>query len=287
MDYVILSAAVLFSALSSNILPGFYTRKNLGLRGQTELYNLCRHLGILIFWGIYYAFHFSFEPRVLPYCLLIALGYVTCFWVLDAMACGPLSLTSLFVSLSLVVSSLYGFLFWNVKVTMISAIGLCLVVLSLWLALHKGKEQKPISKKWLLLVAIFFPGNAAYSIGQRAQQAAWNGEHKGQLMFFGLLLTCIAALMRYLYHRKKGVDKVPVKMLVIPFTASVINGFYNLFVMTLATLPISPSIVYPSIAVGALTLTSLFSFLVLKEKMRWWQWLGIALGAVAVGLLSI
>ena len=287
MEILFLATAVLFSALSSNVLPGFFTRKNLGLRGQTELYNLCRHLGILIFWGIYYAFNFSFEIAVLPYCLLIAVGYITCFWVLDAMACGPLSLTSLFVSLSLVISSLYGFFFWDVKVTALSVIGLCLVALSLWLALNNGKEQKPISKKWLLLVAVFFPGNAAYSIGQRAQQAAWNGEHKGQLMFFGLLLTCIAALLRYLYHRKKGMDKLPAKMLVIPFAASVINGFYNLLVMTLATMPISPSIVYPAIAVGALAITSIFSFLVLKEKMKWWQWLGIAIGAVAVGLLSI
>jgi len=221
MEILFLATAVLFSALSSNVLPGFFTRKNLSLRGQTELYNLCRHLGILIFWGIYYAFNFSFEPAVLPYCLLIAVGYITCFWVLDAMACGPLSLTSLFVSLSLVISSLYGFFFWDVKVTTLSVIGLCLVVLSLWLALHKGKEQKPVSKKWLLLVAVFFPGNAAYSIGQRAQQAAWNGEHKGQLMFFGLLLTCIVALARYLCHRKKGMDKIPAKMLVIPFAASI------------------------------------------------------------------
>lgn len=286
MDYAILLTATLFSALSSNVLPGFFTRKNLGLRGQTELYNLCRHLGILVFWGIYYAFNFSFELAVLPYCLLIALGYITCFWVLDAMACGPLSLTSLFVSLSLVISSLYGFFFWKVKVTALSVIGLCLVVLSLWLTLHKGKEQKPVSKKWLLLVAIFFPGNAAYSIGQRAQQMAWNGEHKGQLMFFGLLLTCIAALARYLYHRKKGMDKVPAKMLVIPFAASIINGFYNLFVMMLATMPLSSSVIYPTIAVGALAITSLFSFFGLKERLKWWQWCGLGVGAIAVGLLS-
>lgn len=286
MDYAILLTATLFSALSSNVLPGFFTRKNLGLRGQTELYNLCRHLGILVFWGIYYAFNFSFELAVLPYCLLIALGYITCFWVLDAMACGPLSLTSLFVSLSLVISSLYGFFFWEVKVTALSVIGLCLVVLSLWLTLHKGKEQKPVSKKWLLLVAIFFPGNAAYSIGQRAQQMAWNGEHKGQLMFFGLLLTYIAALARYLYHRKKGMDKVPAKMLIIPFAASIINGFYNLFVMMLATMPLSSSVIYPTIAVGALAITSLFSFFGLKERLKWWQWCGLGVGAIAVGLLS-
>ncbi len=287
MQIFLLVLAVFFSSLGSTVLPGFYTRKNAGLRGESDLYNLCRHTGILLFWGVYYAFNFSFEAAVLPYCLLIALGYITCFWILDAMECGPVSLVSLFVSLSLVVSSLYGFFFWDVKVTAVAIVGLVLVVISLWLVLHKGKEQKPISKKWLLLVAIFFPGNAAYSIGQRAQQLAFHGDHKGQLMFFGLLITVIGALIRYLVRRKKGFDRIPAKTVVIPFAASVINGFYNLFVMTLATLPLSSSIIYPAIAVGSLAITSLFSFFVLKEKMKWWQWLGIAVGAVAVGLLSI
>ncbi len=287
MEYFLLILAVAFSALGSSILPGFYSRKNQALRGQSELYNLCRHFGILVFWAICYALNFSFEPAVLPYCVLIAIGYISCFYVVDAMACGPVSLTSLFVSLSLVVSSVYGFFFWNSPVTVLSVLGLCLVALSLWLALHKGKNQTPISKKWLLLVAVFFTGNAAYSIGQRSQQVTWNGEHRGQLMFFGLLLTCIAALFRYLLHKRKGFDRIPPKTVVLPFAASIINGFYNLLVMILATAPISPSVVYPAIAVGSLALTSLFSFAVLREKIKWWQWLGIAVGAAAVGLLSI
>ena len=32
---------------------------------------------------------------------------------------------------------------------------------------------------------------------------------------------------------------------------------------------------------------SLFSFVVFKEKLKWWQWVGIAIGVVAVVMLSI
>ena len=61
----------------------------------------------------------------------------------------------------------------------------------------------------------------------------------------------------------------------------------NLFVIFLATSPISPSVIYPVIAVGGLSVSSIFSLVVFKEKLYWWQWLGILVGAVAVVLLSI
>jgi drug/metabolite transporter (DMT)-like permease len=32
---------------------------------------------------------------------------------------------------------------------------------------------------------------------------------------------------------------------------------------------------------------SFFSAFVFKEKMRWWQWVGVAVGAAAVAILSI
>ena len=37
----------------------------------------------------------------------------------------------------------------------------------------------------------------------------------------------------------------------------------------------------------ALSVTTVFSVLIFKEKMKWWRWCGVAVGAVAVVLLSI
>jgi multidrug transporter EmrE-like cation transporter len=41
------------------------------------------------------------------------------------------------------------------------------------------------------------------------------------------------------------------------------------------------------IAVGGLAVTSIFSLVAFKEKLHWWQWVGVAVGAVAVALLSL
>jgi drug/metabolite transporter (DMT)-like permease len=55
----------------------------------------------------------------------------------------------------------------------------------------------------------------------------------------------------------------------------------------LATSELSPSLIYPVVAIGGLMLTTVFSAFVFKEKMHWWQWVGVLIGSVAVGILSI
>ena len=55
----------------------------------------------------------------------------------------------------------------------------------------------------------------------------------------------------------------------------------------LATSPISPSLIYPSLAIGSLMVNIVFSAFVFKEKMRWWQWVGVGIGALATGILSL
>ena len=69
--------------------------------------------------------------------------------------------------------------------------------------------------------------------------------------------------------------------------AGVSNLALNVLVMLMALTTLSPSLVYPVIGVGGLAVVTIFSLLVFKEKMRWWQWVGIIIGMIAVLLLSI
>ena len=57
--------------------------------------------------------------------------------------------------------------------------------------------------------------------------------------------------------------------------------------MLMAVTTLSPSLIYPVIGVGSLAVVTIFSLFVFKEKMHWWQWVGVAVGALAVALLSI
>ena len=53
------------------------------------------------------------------------------------------------------------------------------------------------------------------------------------------------------------------------------------------TSTLSPSLIYPTLAIASIAITTLFSTLVFKEKIYWWQWVGVFVGTVAVVLLSI
>ena len=72
-----------------------------------------------------------------------------------------------------------------------------------------------------------------------------------------------------------------------PVCAGIANVVLNILVMLMALTTLSPSLVYPVIGVGGLAVVTIFSLLVFKEKMRWWQWVGIVIGMFAVLLLSI
>ena len=40
-----------------------------------------------------------------------------------------------------------------------------------------------------------------------------------------------------------------------------------------------------NLMIGSLSITLVFSIGIFREKMKWWQWIGVLLGAVAIALL--
>ena len=73
---------------------------------------------------------------------------------------------------------------------------------------------------------------------------------------------------------------------IFPIFVGIFNFATNLLIITIATL-ISANIVYPVLMIGSLVITSIFSIFVFKEKMRWWQWIGVAVEVVAIVFLSL
>ena len=108
------------------------------------------------------------------------------------------------------------------------------------------------------------------------------------LMFFA---TCFAAIFGFLAYWKS--DKIDTKAILkkqapFPVLAGASNVLLNVSIMMLATASplLSTNLIYPAVAIGGLIITSLFSVVALKEKLKWWQWMGVGLGIIATGLLS-
>jgi multidrug transporter EmrE-like cation transporter len=134
-----------------------------------------------------------------------------------------------------------------------------------------------------------FGGNAGCSIVQKTQQMKFDGAHGNMLMLFATGISAAYGLIVYLKnHGNRGAGLATAKATtVFPIVAGICNVLLNLFVMILATTELSPSLIYPVLSVGGILITSVFSAAVFKEKLSWPQWLGVAIGAIAIALLSL
>lgn len=279
-----------FMTASTSIFGKIYTRREQGKTDSPIFYTLLLLCSACLGWGVLYAFDFSFDIGVLSYALLFGIFYALHnVGVINALKNGPAALTSLFVGLSLLLTSIWGFFFWGEPVTVPVVAGLVLVVISIVLCLYrKKKDEKTISPRWVLFMSLSFFSNAACAIVQRTEQLRFDGRHGKMMMFFALLLSVVLyILLFFLRSNKRDLSVILRHSWWIPSLAGLVNVGYNLFVILLATTPLSASLVYPVIGVGSLAVVTVFSLFIFKEKMHPWQWLGVAIGACAVVLLSI
>lgn len=288
MPYIYLILSVFMSA-SSSVFGKIFNRKNDEKKDSTIFYNFLLMISVCLGWGLLYAFDFSFHANVLWYSALFALCYTVCnIGIINALKYGPATLTSLLIGLSLLVTTIWGFIFWDAKVTVPVVIGLILVICAITLCLYtKEKEEQTISWKWLFYVALAFLGNAGCTIVQRTQQVQYDGQHGKMLMLFATGFSALAYLVIYLKSDKSDTQTMLKTSWWTPVCAGVCNLILNVLVMLMALTDLSPSLIYPVIGVGGLAVVTVFSLFIFKEKMRWWQWLGVAVGAVATVLLSI
>lgn len=288
MAYLYLILSVFLSA-SSSVFGKYYNRKNVDATDPVSLYNFLLLSSVFIGWGLLYSFNFSFEAGVLPYSLSFAVSYTVCnLGMINALKYGPASLTSLFMSLSLIFVTIWGFIFWNAKLTVLVGIGLVLVVTSIVLCLASDqKEEKMVSLKWLAFVLLACFGNAGCSIIQRSQQTAFGGKYGEMLMTFATVISLAVFFVVFVAKGRREVKTLIKRSWYFPVAAGICNVFLNLLVILLATSELSPNLIYPTIGVGGLIVVILFSIFAFKEKLKWRQRVGIAIGAVATLILSI
>lgn len=290
MAYLYLVIALIGCSFAS-VIGAFFNKKNTDKKSPTTLYNFVYCLAAFVCWAILFAFEPSFDIAVLPYSIGFGICYAVCnIGLINALRTGPVSLTTLMLQLALIGTTMWGFFFWGTKFTVLTGIGLVLVVVSLWLCLYTKspeKSQNRISIKWIIFVLMAFAGNAGCAIIQRSQQIAFENKHGNMLMMFALAFAVLSTFIHYITGEKSDTKTILKKSAVLPILAGIGNVVSNLCIILLAKTTMSPSIIYPVIAVGGLSITSIFSLLFFKEKLRPMQWIGMVVGAVAVVILSI
>ena len=237
-----------------------------------------------------YAFDFSFDPKVLLYSAGYGVFYtMALIGLFNAISCGSVSLTSFIKQLSFVGVAIWGFIFWRSPVTLTSTVALFLIAVSLLLCFKTGRNhtKNTISFKWLCYVFLLFIGNAGCSIVQKYEQMSFDGKHKSMLMCFGvgfaMLFSTLFLIKNDIPHFKL-LSKGSIKF---PMFAGTSSALANLFILLLANTTLSPTVIYPCIAVGGMILSILFSVAVYKEELEKTQWFGLSIGMAAIVCLNL
>lgn len=106
------------------------------------------------------------------------------------------------------------------------------------------------------------------------------------LMLFAMLFSVVLSFLLFMKEDKSDMKIIIKQSAGFPFLAGICNAILNLGVVYLA-LRLSSGIVYPVIAVGGLGICIIDSLVIFHEKITLTQYIGIAIGVVAVVLLTL
>ena len=232
---------------------------------------------------------FSYESGVLPYSVAFGVGYVfSTITGVAALALGSVAITSLILSYSLLLPTLYGIVFLGEPLGTLKIVGLLLLMLSLYLANAPQKgvgEKKGVSLRWAVLVTVSSIGNGVISIVQKQQLSAFSGAYKNEFMALALLIGVVCLVPFVIADRKHLRESMRAGAL-LGVASGVTNGAANLLIM-LATALMPASVFYPVMAGGRTIFTYFLSITFYKERLSAVQTTGVAVGVAALVLLNV
>ena len=239
-------------------------------------------------------FRLSFEVGVLPYAVCFALGYgASSLFGFLAIKTGPLSLTSLVTSYSLIIPTFYGLIFLGEKASVFFWIGLGLLLVRLLLinmtegSTAEAGERVKITLPWVICALVAFLANGIGSTVQTMQVKAFDGAYKNELMIIALMIATLI-IFAVSFITERGDMGIAFKRGTLPMLiAGVSNGVLNLLVMILNDGRMSASILFPVISAGCIIITWIVAKFVYRENLTRWQNIALVLGIISVVFMNI
>ncbi len=229
------------------------------------------------------------SAEIIPYSIAFASVYIiaTITSVL-ALKLGSLAITSLIMSYSLIIPTVYGLIFNNEKLTAIKGFGIAFLLVSLFLIRAKSEEneQSKFSVKWLINIIIAFFTNGLCSVFQDAQEKRFSGAQNGNFMILSLLLGFVVLLILTLIFERKVMFESVKKGLFLAAAGGICNGATNLLVMVIIGM-VATSVFFPVLSACQILLTFMISLFFFKEKFIPRQIIGLCCGVVALVLLNL
>ncbi len=250
--------------------------------GSSLSFNLNKSLiGTVMFlvfgWIAGFSFHFPTVLFGLGYGLSLCCAMHVGF---KALAMGPMALTSIIGSFSLIIPFFFGILFWNEAFTVFKAIGIVLLLMSILLI--NGKKESGFSFAWLAYALLTLVANGICSVVQKLHQLRFPALYRTEFMFWALL--CALIVWSAVALQQKG-NQPPAKLSLLGLTAGFMNCSANYMLLYLSATE-NASVLFPIVSIASIIAVWLMGIVFFKERLKPSQALGLILGVASVVLLK-
>ena len=198
-----------------------------------------------------------------------------------ALSIGPMALTSIIASFSLIIPFLFGIILWNEILTLLKFSGIILLLLSIFLI--NAKKESGFSAKWLFYALVTLLSNGFCSVIQKMHQIKFPTLYRTEFMFWALL--CVSIILTITYNTKRN-GKVKFEFSLLGIASGIANCCANFIVLFLSATE-NASVLFPIIAVANIITVWVIGILFFKERLKVLQAIGLVMGVVSVVLLKI
>ena len=251
--------------------------------GTAQSFNLNKAIiGVILFLLIGLFGGFSFHlPTILfgmVYGLALCLSMHAGF---QAVATGPMALSSIIASFSLIIPVLFGIFLWNEAVTFSKILGLALLLFSIFLI--NCKKEAGFSLQWLISALTTLVANGVCSVILKLHQTQFPTLYRTEFMFWALLSVLFILSGIALCNREK---QSRFQFSLLGLLSGAMNCFANYIVLYLSATE-NASVLFPIISIANSAAVWLIGLLFFKERLKLIPFLGFITGIISVLLLKL
>lgn len=289
VQYLIL-IPIISLAVAKVLLQGMISRTYLKNPTDSALYNAIVFGGMSVLYFVFTGFRLP-SLHILPYGTLYG-AFLAGFQILYTIALqrGPISLTTLIITFTILFSVSFGILYCGETLTILHVIGLVCVFLSLLMTIDFNQvKQHKFDIVWLLTSLGATTMNGLSSIVLKLQKLSYPDEDTGMLLTAYISATLVLGLSILFFTKVKHMTKTvalhPSRVRIMLCSSLILGAHLLLFSKGAGLIP--AVVFFPVANIAPTTVLSLFGILVFKDHLTRQQLISLFFGIAATLLLCI
>ncbi len=204
---------------------------------------------------------------------------VSMHYGLLALSAGPMALTSMIAAMSMIIPFLWGLLFWGESLGLFAIFGILLLIVAIGMICSPKKGN--CSGKWIVYCLITFCANGICSVIQKYHQLHFPGGYQVEFLLTAMLLVTLCTMASQFLQKQarfciSGLGAI----------SGIMNSIANFIVLILSATE-NATRLFPVVSVFNVIAACLTGLLLFREKMKFFQLLGIIIGLIGIVFLKV